>query len=837
MKVNDKKNILLVEDEILIAMGKQQELEHYGYTVQHVNTGEKAVTLANENNEIDLILMDIDLGKGIDGTEAAALILNNHDIPIVFMSSHTEPEIVEKTEKITSYGYIVKNSSITVLDASIKMAFKLFDANKQIVESEKKYHNLFTNTDEGIAIHEMVLDDSGKPIDYIFLDVNEAFEKHTGLSKAEVLDKRVTEVIPDIEKSPFIKIYGEVVETGKSISFEQYSEQLKRYYSINAYRVASGQFATAFIDITKEIKLDEKFKKSEAYFQAIVQDQTALISRYKKDGTLLFVNSSYCEFENKTHNELVGSNFFDFIEKENIEEAKNQINKMTKSNPVTTHVITKKNSNGETRWFKWVDHMIFSTDGSFFEYQGIGYDITEQKQIENNLKTNLYYLTKAQEVGKIGTWELDLQTNISTWTDENYKIFGLPLGTKTTSELFLSYIHPDDRDYIERKWKDGFNNEPYDIEIRIIVDDKVKWIREKAEFKFDKKGNPISAIGVTQDITERKQAKQIADETTANLNSLINNRRESIWSIDTNYNYIILNDFFKEVYYKLYKTELKTGMKALGMERPDLMNFWKSKYDRALSGEEVIFEFASLIDNKLHFYETFLNPIITNKKVTGVTALSIDITERKQTEELIKQQLLEKEVILKESHHRIKNNFNSIVSLLSLQADSSDNTEVQSALNITKGRAQSMATLYEKMLLADNYQTIPVNEYLTSLTDNIINILTDKNIVFKKQIDNLHFDTKQLFYIGLIINELLTNMLKYAFPHRDSGLIELTLKEDKGEITLTIRDNGDGLPEGFDINKEKGFGLTLIRMLSEQLGGSFTIENKIGTTSIIKFPI
>ena len=89
----------------------------------------------------------------------------------------------------------------------------------------------------------------------------------------------------------------------------------------------------------------------------------------------------------------------------------------------------------------------------------------------------------------------------------------------------------------------------------------------------------------------------------------------------------------------------------------------------------------------------------------------------------------------------------------------------------------------------------------------------------------------------LIVNELLTNIIKYAFIDRDSGLIEVTLKENKGEITLTIQDNGNGLPEEFDIDSQKGFGLILIKILSKQLGGSFTIENHIGTKSVIKFPI
>ncbi len=152
MKVEDKKTILLVEDEALIALAKQMELNNYGYNVLTVNTGEKAVAIARENDEIDLILMDINLGPGIDGTEAAEIILKDHGSPVVFLSSHMESEIVEKTEKITSYGYVVKSSSITVLDASIKMAFKLFEANKQIEESDIKQKAMLSDISDVIGI-------------------------------------------------------------------------------------------------------------------------------------------------------------------------------------------------------------------------------------------------------------------------------------------------------------------------------------------------------------------------------------------------------------------------------------------------------------------------------------------------------------------------------------------------------------------------------------------------------------------------------------------------------------------------------------------------------------
>jgi len=166
MGTSIKKSILLVEDEAILGMLQKATLEKYGYCVTTVNSGEKAVEYINNNLSIDLILMDIDLGRGIDGTQAAEHILSNHDIPIIFLSSHTEPEIVEKTEKITSYGYVVKNSTITVLDASIKMAFKLFDAKQNItlknIDLEAAYEKMQISNEVLITTKNALLESESK---------------------------------------------------------------------------------------------------------------------------------------------------------------------------------------------------------------------------------------------------------------------------------------------------------------------------------------------------------------------------------------------------------------------------------------------------------------------------------------------------------------------------------------------------------------------------------------------------------------------------------------------------------------------------------------------------
>ncbi len=127
------RRLLLVEDEAILALDTAATLRCRGYAVQHLFSGEAAVERVVEApDEFDLILMDINLGAGMSGTDAAREILRRRDIPIVFLSSHAEQAIVESTEEISSYGYVVKNTGITVLDASIKMAFRLFEARKSV---------------------------------------------------------------------------------------------------------------------------------------------------------------------------------------------------------------------------------------------------------------------------------------------------------------------------------------------------------------------------------------------------------------------------------------------------------------------------------------------------------------------------------------------------------------------------------------------------------------------------------------------------------------------------------------------------------------------------------
>ena len=216
MNLTINKTILLVEDDPMLSFIHSNSLKKYGYKIIIASSGEEAIETLKGSQIIDLILMDIDLGEdSMDGTMAAQSILANYDIPIVFLSSHTEPEIVEKTEKITSYGYVVKSSHITVLDASIKMAFKLFDAHQKLSESEEKFKQVYDNTLDNIFILEITEEKR-----YKLIDIN--YEEETLVGKLETIQNKLLEDFLPTDLFTKVKSnYDRCLKEGKAISYQE----------------------------------------------------------------------------------------------------------------------------------------------------------------------------------------------------------------------------------------------------------------------------------------------------------------------------------------------------------------------------------------------------------------------------------------------------------------------------------------------------------------------------------------------------------------------------------------------------------------------------------------
>ncbi|HOO70123.1 MAG TPA: sensor histidine kinase [Spirochaetota bacterium] len=200
--------------------------------------------------------------------------------------------------------------------------------------------------------------------------------------------------------------------------------------------------------------------------------------------------------------------------------------------------------------------------------------------------------------------------------------------------------------------------------------------------------------------------------------------------------------------------------------------------------------------------------------------------------------LNEKELILSEVHHRIKNNMNVIKSILSLQSQSLGDPRADIAFQDAITRIESMSVLYDKLYRKGEYKVISTREYLTSLIDEIYNVnVHHKPVTIEKQIDDFSISIDLLFPVGIIINELLTNAFKHAFIDRTNGTIHICVTRKAGIVIIIFSDNGIGMPDAASGTLQKGLGITLIELLTQQIDGSYTIERNNGTSFTFTFDL
>jgi PAS domain S-box-containing protein len=225
---------------------------------------------------------------------------------------------------------------------------------------------------------------------------------------------------------------------------------------------------------------------------------------------------------------------------------------------------------------------------------------------------------------------------------------------------------------------------------------------------------------------------------------------------------------------------------------------------------------------------------------TLIQATMRDVTERKTAEEQIKKSLREKEVLLKEIHHRVKNNFQIIISLLNLQSGGINDADLLRLFNESTNRIRAMALVHEKLYQSENISDIAFSAYLRTISEELYTSYASGPLKPELVIESedIYLGIDQAIPCGLILNELLTNSLKYAFPESGSdNIINITMHASgAGDIILAISDNGIGLPENIDIGKISSLGLQLVSVLIKQIHGNYQIDRRNGTSWVVTFP-
>lgn len=792
-----QKKILLVEDEVIIALMQMQQLKKEGYDVIHVADGEEGFEVVNDPKEsIDLILMDIDLGIGMDGTETAKKILEKHDIPIIFLSSRIEKEMVQKTEQITSYGYVVKNSGITVLDASIKMAFKLYEANKRTEFQKEQLRTIIHSIGDAV----IATDIEGR-----ITQMNPIAEELTGWNFVEANGKELLEVFNIISSKSRTRIQNpveQVLATGNIIGLANHTLLIAKNGQESPISDSGSPIRDSAGKITGVVLV----------FRDVTQEYRIQLEQKRNSETI------------KHLNETLQGLLSDRTQK--LEEE------------IKAHAKTEKS------WIESEDRFRVAQDISLEAFTIMRSIRNEKNEIIDFVWT--YANSVAGKTLKIPPKELVGQ-----------RLLKLLPGNKESEELFSRYV---------RIVETGVGDE---VELKYQSDGIDGWFRNMAV----KLGDGI-AISFS-DITKRKQAELILRES-----------RESLTQkIDEQTNYLKLANEKLELEVKdkeRYATHLrqeKLFSETLISSLPGVFYRINSKsqllgWNRNLEllVGHVGIELAKLnvldiihpddketITNAISSVFTdgqaetggriisssgeYRNFFLVGKKwsVEGEEFLlgtGIDVTEFKLAAENVQKLLYEKEMILKEVYHRVKNNMNTIYSLLSIQANTLEESENRSILLDSASRVQSMMLLYDKLYRSDSNGTILLKEYLPSLINEIIQVYPQSSFIeMKTEIDSIVLNAKIVSTLGILINEFITNAIKYAFVGRKNGMILIRVFREEEFITLIFQDDGVGIQENISFDDSTGFGLNLIGILTKQLKGTIRIERENGTRFILRFQI
>ena len=717
-----KKTLLLVEDEALIAVAQKRSLEKQDYSVIAANTGAKAVELFRNNPSIDLVLMDIDLGPGMDGTQAAREMLAVRPVPVVFLSSHSEPAVVDKTDLITSYGYVVKNAGSTVLEASIRMAFRLFEATAELAK-EKENLNITLNS-IGDAV--IATDHEGN-----IVRINPVAQALTGWRTEEAIGQQSDTVFKIINAHTRLAVESpvrKVMESGTIVGLANHTILVAK--DGTEYQIAdSGSpikdrggkitgVVLVFRDVTEDYRIREKQRASEERMALINNSSAEIICSYDREGRFTSANRSLCELLRLETGQIIGKTHEDLHFPEALcrewDELHDRVYRTGKTVVADTG-MTKPD--GSTGYYEVTLNPLHDGDRSIIGIGAMIKETTKQKLAERKLQESeaQYKRITAGITDYLYTvYIADGKVTDTVHNEACIAVTGYsPRDFREDPYLWYNMVLPADRDRVSGNFDKvlhGADLPP--IELRIMCKDgSIKWISDTSIPRHDADGTLISYDGVIKDITERKNAEE--------------------------------------------------------------------KQERLLR---------------------------------------------------------EKELVLKEVHHRIKNNMNTIHSLLTLQAATVSDVAAYAALEDAGSRVRSMMMLYDKLYQSTDFTEISVARYLPPLIDEILSNFPNRRMVkTEKNIGDFLLDVKKLQPLGIIINELLTNIMKYAFTGKKAGRIAVSAICTDDHVSVVIEDNGNGMPETVDFENSTGFGLVLVAGLTRQLDGTIRIVRARGTRIILEF--
>jgi len=597
----------------------------------------------------------------------------------------------------------------------------------------------------------------------------------------------------------------------------------------------------------------EALAASEERFRDIFQESPIGIEIYDSKGTLVTANKACLDiFSVSELNEVKGFKLFE--------------------DPNITDEVKRRLGKGETVKYeapfdfeKVRQHNLYQTSKTGVIYLDVlitplgaeagnsdgGYmvqvqDISERKKTEEALRESQHDLSHAQEVAHTGNWRLHVRRNELLWSDETYRMFGIPKGTPMTYETFISVVHPDDREHVDRRWTAALRGETYDIEHRIVVGNEVKWVREKAELEFDKNGMLLGGFGTVQDITELKEAEETVQLERDNLFAILEAMKDGVFIVNEQYTVEYINSELEKDFGP------PEGRKCYQYfhDKEELCPW--CKIGEVMAGKTVRWECSFPKNQKT--YDIVGTPITNLDGSMSMLEIFHDITERKRVEQL-------KDEFIGLVSHEMRSPLTVITGAINTILTEKAHLSPKEERQLLEDAAWETGTLAHILGNLLELSRAQADRLFLSLEPVDVKAIIKNAVQRAKRHSSIH-----RFVLGLpkelppiradvirlerILHNLLENAIKYS---PDGGYIRILAKMDSDHLVIGVSDQGIGISqqdqaklfapfqrlESSRVEGIQGIGLGLLvcRRLVEAHGGRIWVESGTGKGSTFFFTL
>lgn len=727
---------------------------------------------------------------------------------------------------------------------------------KKMEKSSKETRNKLEATLKAIPDLMFEIDGEGRFYNYYAPKSEDLFVKPDAF-----MGKKVSEILPKEVADKILNAINIASKKGihKGTTYSLDFPQGKKWFELSIsknvkYNHENDLYVALARDITKLKEKEQELIYALNYNRSLLEVNLDPLVTIGVDGKINDVNDAVELVTGYTRDQVIGTDFSDYFTSP--ERARAGYEEVFKHGFVKDYSLEIRHKNGQVTPVIYNASVYRDDEGDVLGVFAAARDITEIKRAHDEVIASERRLNSIIDGSPIPQFVINKDHKIIYWNDALEEISGIRakeiIGKEEQWRVFYNEKRPclvdllvDELQAEIPKWylgkasKSKFIKDAYEAtDFFPTISEDGKWLYFTAAPIKDFGNKIIGAVETLEDITEMKKAEIALQTSEEKYRNIVETALEGIWIIDEKANTIYVNQSMANILG--YSINEMMGRSLFDFMDEEGKIDASDKMEKRRKGIKEVHDFRFLHKDGSEVWTMIsTNPLFDkNGDFIGALGMLSDITHRKQMEAQIKDSLEEKKMLLKEIHHRVKNNLMIISSLLNLQSGYINDEESKEIFKESENRARSMALIHERLYESTDLKNIDFGEYIQTLVYELFDTYSDGSgrVNLKINVEDIGMDINTAIPLSLVINELVTNSLKYAFPEGRTGDIEIDFYSTDNAYKLIVNDTGVGLPKDLDYTKTDSLGLQLVTNLTDQINGEIKLDRTRGTTFNITFP-